>query len=221
MEQISGAANRQIVVVGGPQHLFSNSQALTAAVRVIHCSEDQATCLTLCESIRPALLTCRNLFVEQLARTDVLRSTAYGRGMRILAVVPTDDPDETAAMIRLGCSGVISSSASLCLLRRAALQVLEGELWAPRSVIAGMLWELLKTGPAKASDLTPREEHVLGLHLQGLKNHEIAAALFISVETVRWHKRRLYRKVGRPRPVTAGDPTRKLRAPTRTQFQAG
>ena len=43
--------------------------------------------------------------------------------------------------------------------------------------------------------LTPQEARILDLSLRGYKNAAIAETLFISPETVRWHKRRLNRKI--------------------------
>jgi DNA-binding CsgD family transcriptional regulator len=61
-----------------------------------------------------------------------------------------------------------------------------------------MLSHLLKSRAEKPDNgLTPREENILELVGRGYKNSEIASSLFISQETVRWHKRRLYRKIGR------------------------
>jgi len=44
--------------------------------------------------------------------------------------------------------------------------------------------------------LTRREKEILRLVGQGYKNQEIAEQLFISRETVRWHLRSLYPKIG-------------------------
>jgi DNA-binding CsgD family transcriptional regulator len=44
--------------------------------------------------------------------------------------------------------------------------------------------------------LTAREIQVLRLVARGCRNQEIAEQLFISVETVRWHLRSLYGKLG-------------------------
>jgi len=44
--------------------------------------------------------------------------------------------------------------------------------------------------------LTPREREVLQLIAQGMSNAEIAAALFISVHTVKNHVSNIYRKLG-------------------------
>jgi DNA-binding NarL/FixJ family response regulator len=50
--------------------------------------------------------------------------------------------------------------------------------------------------PAGPELLTPREAEVLELLQGGRSNAEIAAALHVSIETVRTHARRIYRKLG-------------------------
>jgi DNA-binding NarL/FixJ family response regulator len=52
------------------------------------------------------------------------------------------------------------------------------------------------TAPMGPELLTPREADVLELLRQGRANAEIALALHISVETVRTHRRNIYRKLG-------------------------
>jgi DNA-binding CsgD family transcriptional regulator len=44
--------------------------------------------------------------------------------------------------------------------------------------------------------LTPREAEVLDLLRSGRSNAEIAQTLHVSIETVRTHARRIYRKLG-------------------------
>jgi DNA-binding NarL/FixJ family response regulator len=51
-------------------------------------------------------------------------------------------------------------------------------------------------GPRGPDLLTPREADVLELLQSGRSNAEIAHALQVSVETVRTHARRIYRKLG-------------------------
>lgn len=54
-------------------------------------------------------------------------------------------------------------------------------------------------------DLSPRERQVLALLAQGLTAREIAADLYLSVNTVKTHTRTLYRKLGVTSRVTAAN----------------
>jgi DNA-binding NarL/FixJ family response regulator len=52
------------------------------------------------------------------------------------------------------------------------------------------------TSPMGPELLTPREADVLEHLRQGRSNAEIALALHVSIETVRTHRRNIYRKLG-------------------------
>jgi DNA-binding CsgD family transcriptional regulator len=81
-------------------------------------------------------------------------------------------------------------------LKRAVGAILQGQIWAPNEVLSDLLSDLLRAVSMKLENgLTPQEARILELSLQGYKNPAIADALFISLETVRWHRRRLNRKL--------------------------
>ena len=46
------------------------------------------------------------------------------------------------------------------------------------------------------AELTPEEEAVTSLVVQGLSNHEVAAELYVSPKTVQYHLTRIYAKLG-------------------------
>ncbi len=120
---------------------------------------------------------------------------AYADGVSVLVV---DDgsttPGTIAELLWFGCRGVLASQASPAVIRKAVAAVLKGEIWASRHVVSDLLQRcLFQLGP---NALTQRERDILELIAKGLTNKEIAQTLFIARETVRWHIRSLYSKIG-------------------------
>lgn len=163
-------------------------------VTVVRCSEDEDT-LTLCPRLAPAMILARQAFIARFP-ADFVQLTDYGHGPYVLAVMGTDDLDGSSMMLRVGCRGVLPPRFSNKTLRNAVAAVLDGEICAPPKVIAVLMSDLLRAAArGDKTVLTPREQHIRDLIAQGYKNSAIADALFISPATVRWHKRRLYRKM--------------------------
>src|SRR5205823_1520542 len=87
--------------------------------------------------------------------------------------------------------------------KRAARESLEGAL-ETFSAIGADLWaeraraELGRIGGRAPSsvELTPTEDRVARLVVEGATNQEAAAALFLSVKTVEWNLSRIFRKLG-------------------------
>ena len=178
--------------------LFSDSVSMAAGLTLIRCPEDWDAALRLRQQMNVSLFVARQAFIEQLSSAALMQLTNHGNGGCILAILDGDtvEPTTAAKMLRLGCRGVLSRPFSSKLFRRAVLAILKGELWAPRGVVSELLSDLLRADSLKTENgLTPQEARILELTRQGYKNSAIADALFISLETVRWHKRRLNRKL--------------------------
>ena len=61
--------------------------------------------------------------------------------------------------------------------------------------------------PESYEHLTKREREILGLIANGLSNQEIAAQLFLTLDTVKWYNSQIYQKLGvrsRIQAVTVG-----------------
>lgn len=54
----------------------------------------------------------------------------------------------------------------------------------------------LRVHPQCREDLTPREKHVLRLVMSGYSNKEIAGAIHVSGNTVKFHLKNVYSKIG-------------------------
>jgi len=145
------------------------------------------------DRFRPSILLLHYDLWAELAADHTGENRNAGMTMRIIVV---DDANHSRIkdLICQGCAGVIPPDASADLALRAVKAVARGETWASRQALADAVRALVAVG--RRSGLTKREDEVLDLVIEGKKNSEIAEALFISRETVRWHLRRIYAKRG-------------------------
>ena len=109
-----------------------------------------------------------------------------------IALSDEKDPLSCEQFIRMGFAGLLRRDEIPTTLVRSVQAVVNGQLWFPREMLTRVLRMLL----AKEGQLTSRETEILKLIGSGLNNQEIADTLFISRETVRWHVRGLYSKLG-------------------------
>jgi NarL family two-component system response regulator LiaR len=118
-----------------------------------------------------------------------------GREVRILVISDAiDDNSIYDLVLRHGVSGVGPSGLTGAALAKILRSIMRGELWVPRRILTKLVRDLLPKDSSK--QLTPREEQILQLLGAGRNNREIAETLSISRETVRWHLRSLYAKLG-------------------------
>lgn len=121
-------------------------------------------------------------------------------GAAVLVVSGLDEPAKIDEAFALGARGYVPKNSSARTLRAAIEAVLEGELHVPPQVLPSR-WQTQRPLPAPRAAalparLTRRQSDVL-LHLaRGLTNKEIAAALDISLSTVRVHLSAIFKLLG-------------------------
>lgn len=98
---------------------------------------------------------------------------------------------EIVTMNQFGVRGVLSKTCSAEKLLECLRAVAEGKNWIDPS-FSQPQW----TNEYLRSELTPREQQVLKLVEQGMKNKEIAEELNISPGTVKIHLRHILKKTG-------------------------
>ena len=109
---------------------------------------------------------------------------------RLLVLANRPTPSECNQMLAFGATACLSKETEARDILNAIHLASRGLHVLPRSAADAVPGQL---GPEL---LTPREADVLE-HLQaGRSNAEIALALSVSVETVRTHRRNIYRKLG-------------------------
>jgi len=194
---------QRTVILCGDMHrsLLSDSFCKAQRLTCVRCPEEWEQVLSLCRRLNVSILVAQQAVLEQLLGSEIAQLTNFGRGSCIVAILNSDAVDvaSTTKLLRLGCRGVLQRRFSSRVLTKAVLAILQGEFWAPRAVVSELLSDLLRENSLKVErGLTTQEARILDLASQGLRNSAIGETLFISPATVRWHKRRLNRKLRAP-----------------------
>jgi DNA-binding NarL/FixJ family response regulator len=125
----------------------------------------------------------------------------------VLVLVQAPTMAIVAGILRHRLHGYLRFDSSPEECGRAITRVLEGEVWIPRSRLAGSLAELLQerearqTADLSASQASPgpfttREREIVLLVRQGMTNKQIGHELGIVEDTVKKHLQHIYDKIG-------------------------
>ena len=126
---------------------------------------------------------------------------------RIVVLCQEVDCDLAHAVVDAGVSAVIPTSGHFNDLLRTIADVAEGRTSFPASVLAGL------NAPRENHGLSRRQIEVLEQLAAGRSNHEIARDLFISPNTVKFHVRAIYDRMGVHNRVEAARLLEKLHHP--------
>ena len=128
-----------------------------------------------------------------------LRETA--RNARVLILTGVKEIETHRRAARMGAAGLVLKEHTGDVLLKAIKKVHQGEVWLDRSMMSILLNEM--TAPdnvdpdtLRIAGLTEREQGVIALIAEGLKNKQIAERLFISETTVTHHLSSIFSKLG-------------------------
>jgi DNA-binding NarL/FixJ family response regulator len=109
--------------------------------------------------------------------------------VKVAMLTAVDDPQVIDSAFRRGASGYILKSVNPCDLPAAIRQVVEKTVIHRPTAVGGV--------PAPLpGGLSPKEVAVLAELCNGHTNRQIAASLWLSEQTVKFHLRNVYRKLG-------------------------
>ena len=131
----------------------------------------------------------------QLPRLDGLQclellATASPR-VRTVVLSAADDAETIDAAMRRGAAGYVLKSVNPLDLPAAIRQSVEGAVFQPSRLLEG-----LRPPGSRSGGLSEKESAVLDELAKGYSNRQIAQALWLSEQTVKFHLRNVYRKLG-------------------------
>ena len=123
---------------------------------------------------------------------------------QVLILTGLRDPEIHRHCVRLGARGLVLKDMASDVLIKAIKKVNAGEIWFDRTMMSNVLSDVLNKKNARESDparakigtLTDRENQVIALVCEGLRNKQVAERLFISDTTVRHHLTSIFSKLG-------------------------
>ncbi len=128
---------------------------------------------------------------------------AAGGGIKVVMLSESHDPQTMLAAVRAGAVGYLTKDQPPDRLADAIAGVVHGEAAVSRRMVTHLLEDVrggeqqleLASRPPQRERLTPRQLEILRLIASGYTTAQIAAELFLSPETVRWHVKAILRKL--------------------------
>lgn len=118
--------------------------------------------------------------------------------LQIVMFTVFEDDDKIFDAIRAGADGYLLKSASLLELRKALLDVAAGGSAMSPAIARRVMAFFKPTSSLPASgveSLTEQEKQIVSLILDGHNNRVIADLMFISIDTIKYHIKKIYKKL--------------------------
>ncbi len=129
-------------------------------------------------------IECVGRLKELLPDVQVIMLTVYA------------DPDRIFSAIRAGASGYLLKRSASERLFQSIREVQSGGAPMSGSIARKVFGYFQNQQPSvEAEKLSTREREILELIISGLSNKEIASRLSVSVSTLRWHLKQIYKKL--------------------------
>lgn len=209
---VSLGSSFQMVFMGDIQVVFADHHPLTLSglrsavashsdIKILAECVDRERALDAVRSYSPdvLLLSAELLDHEENALQQIV---SHSQKTRVILLTDRKDPDFLEEALRCGARGVFQRERPTRYIPVAIRKVTNGGLWFEQAAAELVLEELMnkRSKPPDPDDrriatITTREQEVIELICQGLKNKEISERLYISEATVSHHLTSIFRKL--------------------------
>jgi len=165
-------------------------------MRVVGTANTVVDALEAVGRLRPDALLSDDVLEDGEVAALTERVVAQFPETKVLVLSGVATHDIALRSISAGCSGVVAKTSTVDDVVRALRQVHQGEVVIPPTLLAEIVAGMRGSGRRIGDEITPREREVLGYLASGLSLPEIAAAMFISINTTRNHTQRVIEKLG-------------------------
>jgi DNA-binding NarL/FixJ family response regulator len=186
----SGVALKQLRVVVADDHKLIVEAVRTAFaaeddIEVVGAAANGVDALRLVAQKSPDVLLL-DLRMPLLGGLAVLEQVhQQGLAVKVIVLSVTDDPETIELALQAGAAAVLNKQIDPSTLAGIVRAVAAGAVFRPASL------------PARDSiELTKREREIIAGLAAGDSNCQIARALWVSEQTVKYHLTKIYRKLG-------------------------
>lgn len=187
-----------IILVDDHRIFRESLKKLLISEKIVDIVEESANgeeFLQILERVKPNLV----LMDIQMPVMDGIEATEQAIGkypdLTILTLSSFGDEKYYFKMVKAGVKGFVMKSSGINELECAIKEVLTGNTWFSNELLQKVIISISKSAAQKI-EISEREQEVLRLICEGLTNDQIAEKLFLSVDTIKWHRNNLLSKTG-------------------------
>ena len=165
-------------------------------IQVVGQAADGDEAITLAQRVQPDVIIMDLMMptMDGVAATRGLR--AANLRSRVLVLTSFAEDDRVRDALQAGAVGYLLKDVRQPELLRAIRDAAVGAPVLHPDVQRRLMAQMIAPSPGPASDLTAREQEVLGLVAHGHSNKQIAAQLHLSEGTVKWYVSAILGKLG-------------------------